>query len=159
MKGDCITCKSIGIYNNALTKGNIYTIIEEDDDKVRIVVDNSKTKWFAKYYFDLEGKEVPKLTEWKFDDSVMEIESDEDYNWIEITFKLSDGTQRWSILYTPERLLTNLKRPNIDPPGLHISHMIIVRSYNKDDIDRVLKYLDDNDKLISASLPLNRIDE
>jgi hypothetical protein len=156
MKGDFITCKNIGSYSEALSKGKKYEIIEEEKEKVRIMGDNGRTRWYSKYCFDLEGNTVPVLIQWKFDDFVEENDIGEDFNWIEISFKLSDGTERWSILYTPERLLTSFKRPNLDPPGLHISHLIIVRSYRKDDVDRILKYLDDNDELISASLPLNR---
>ncbi|WP_339240540.1 hypothetical protein MKX40_07575 [Paenibacillus sp. FSL R5-0517] len=63
----------------------------------------------------------------------------------------TDGSRRWSILYTPERLLNNLSRPDIDPPGLHMQQLIVVRSYEVDDIERVLYVFDEEDKLIEAS--------
>ncbi|OAS18743.1 hypothetical protein A8708_28980 [Paenibacillus oryzisoli] len=66
-----------------------------------------------------------------------------------------DGSKRWSILYTPDRLKNNLSRFDIDPPGLFIKHMIIVRSYNEDDIERTLRYLESENELFDASMPLN----
>ncbi|MBD8840042.1 MULTISPECIES: hypothetical protein [Paenibacillus] len=92
----------------------------------------------------------PRLVGWRFDD---EVRSDhpEDWNWIEITMVFTDGSRRWSILYTPERLLNNLSRLDIDPPGLHMQQLIVVRSYEVDDIERVLNVFDEEDKLIEAS--------
>ncbi|WP_339290603.1 hypothetical protein [Paenibacillus sp. FSL E2-0201] len=89
------------------------------------------------------------LLNWKFDDKVQC--SSNEWNWVEITLMLVDGSKRWSILYTPERLHNSLSRPNIDPPGLHIPHMIIVRSYEIDDIERMLRYLESEGELLTAS--------
>ncbi|CAM3153801.1 hypothetical protein PASE110613_17915 [Paenibacillus sediminis] len=93
--------------------------------------------------------EKPKLVSWSFDDEVGDDSTE--WNWIEITLFFSDGSKRWSILYTPERLKNNLSRDNIDPPGLFIKHMIIVRSYSEHDIQRVLEELEFNNDLLEAS--------
>ncbi|GMK38077.1 hypothetical protein PCCS19_11310 [Paenibacillus sp. CCS19] len=97
----------------------------------------------------MPGKQQPKLVHWKFDDEVRDDPGE--WNWIEITMVFNDGSKRWSILYTPERLQNNLSRSNIDPPGLFIKHMIIVRSYLVSDIQRVLEDLEENNKLLDAS--------
>ncbi|WP_235549421.1 hypothetical protein [Paenibacillus sp. Root444D2] len=89
------------------------------------------------------------LLNWKFDDEIQG--APDEWNWVEITLTFLDGSKRWSILYTPERLLNNLSRPNIDPPGLHIPHMIIVRSYRREDVERTLRFLEAESELISAS--------
>jgi len=91
----------------------------------------------------------PRLVTWRFDDEVRDDPTE--WNWIEITMDFNDGSRRWSILYTPERLKNNLSRDNIDPPGLFIKHMIIVRSYSKSDIQRVLEDLERNHELLEAS--------
>ncbi|OOC62636.1 hypothetical protein [Paenibacillus ihbetae] len=93
----------------------------------------------------------PRLLRWHFDDEV-ETDIPEEWNWIEVTMHFTDDSKRWSILYTPERLLNNLSRPNIDPPGLHMQQLIVVRSYEISDIDRVLRVFDEEDKLIEASM-------
>ncbi|MCL6660093.1 MULTISPECIES: hypothetical protein [Paenibacillus] len=92
----------------------------------------------------------PRLVSWRFDDEVRS-DNSEEWNWIEITMVFTDGSRRWSILYTPERLLNNLSRPDIDPPGLHMQQLIVVRSYEVDDIERVLNVFDEENKLIEAS--------
>ncbi|WP_239696668.1 hypothetical protein [Paenibacillus oryzisoli] len=94
-----------------------------------------------------------KLLNWRFDDDPLG-PSDE-WNWVEVTMTFGDGSKRWSILYTPDRLKNNLSRFDIDPPGLFIKHMIIVRSYNEDDIERTLRYLESENELFDASMPLN----
>ena len=158
MIGNIIVCKDISSYDGKITRGKSYIVLDDDKNKeiVRVWTDDGFKEWFPYYCFEFEEKCVPILLEWEFDDEV--IDDPDEYNWIEISFSLSDGTKRWSILYTPERLSNSLKRKNIDPPGLHIQHMIIVRSYKKEDIDRVLKYLDDNNELIDASRLLNPSD-
>ncbi|PZD97243.1 hypothetical protein DNH61_03650 [Paenibacillus sambharensis] len=92
----------------------------------------------------------PRLLRWQFDDEV-ESNDPSEWNWVEITMNFTDGSRRWSILYTPERLHNNLTRLNIDPPGLHMSQLIVVRSYEINDIDRVLRVFDEDDTLIKAS--------
>jgi hypothetical protein len=93
-----------------------------------------------------------KLLSWHFDDDPLG--SSDEWNWVEITMTFDDGSKRWSILYTPDRLKNNLTRNNIDPPGLFIPHMIVVRSYGKDDIERTLRYLESVSELLTASKPL-----
>lgn len=92
------------------------------------------------------------LLSWRFDDDPRG--TSDEWNWVEITMTFDDGSERWSILYTPERLKNNLSRVNIDPPGLFIAHMIIVRSYSEEDITQTLRYLESKNELIAASRAL-----
>lgn len=151
------TCRTASIYTEALTRGNIYEILAEDVEKGKVKVkgDNGRTRWFSTACFDLKCNPVPVMIDWQFDDPVSENDDGTDPNWVEISFRLSDGSRRWCIVYTPERLARSLQRPDIDPPGMYIPHMIIARSYRKDDIERILRYLDDEDELIGASKELN----
>ncbi|MGE5370594.1 MAG: hypothetical protein ACM3QZ_01260 [Solirubrobacterales bacterium] len=151
------TCRTAGVYSEALVRGNTYEILDEDQEKgqVKVKGENGRTRWFSAGCFDFECKPVPALVDWTFDDHVSEDDDGTDPNWIEVSFDLSDGSRRWCILYTPERLLSSLGRPDLDPPGLHIPHMIIVRSYRREDVERTLRYLDEEDRLIGASRELN----
>lgn len=79
----------------------------------------------------------PKLVRWIYDDDVEKDPTE--WNWNEITMFFNDGSTRWSILCTPERLKDSLCRENIDPPGLYIKRMIIVRRYSENDIQRGLE--------------------
>jgi hypothetical protein len=93
-----------------------------------------------------------KLLSWHFDDDTQGPSNE--WNWVEVTMTFDDGTKRWSILYTPDRLKNNLSRHNINPPGLYIPHMIIVKSYEITDVERTLRYLEAENELFQASRPL-----
>jgi hypothetical protein len=150
-----IVCRVAGVYSEALTRGTSYQVVDYNDDKkmVRIKGDNGRLRWFYLSHFNLNGEDVVDLVSWKFDDEVTSIP--DETNWIEISMQMSDSSERWCILYTPERLRNLLQLSDIDPPGLHIKHMIVVRSYKVEDIQSVLDHLNQDDELIGATLPLN----
>lgn len=150
-----IVCRTPGVYSEGLTRGKSYQVIDinTDEDMVRIKCDNGRLKWFPLSHFNVNGEDIIDLISWKFDDEVSN--NPNEINWIEISMKMSDGSERWCILYTPERLRNLLQQPNIYPTGIHIKHMIVVKSYNVEDIQSVLDYLNQEDELIGATLPLN----
>ena len=140
-----ITCRSIGTYGKSVTKGDSYEVLNEKDDLYRINGDNGKRIWINKLYFVEGVVKIPILTSWKFDDDIIM------YDFIDVTFTLSDGSKRWSIITTPEKLANHFKKENLDPPGLNIHHLIILRSLNIEDVDRTFKNLDQQDELMEAS--------
>ncbi|MGE5396631.1 MAG: hypothetical protein ACM3MK_03720 [Chitinophagales bacterium] len=150
-------CRKTSGFADALIRGNTYEILAEDLEKSQVKVkgENARARWFPAYCFDFNCRPVPMLVDWRFDDPVSENDDGTDPNWVEVSFTLSDGSRRWLILYTPERLLSSLRRPDIDPPGLFIPHMVIVRSLEKEDVERTLCYLDEEDELIEASKELD----
>ncbi|MED3804932.1 hypothetical protein P4562_23925 [Lysinibacillus xylanilyticus] len=154
MKNKNLICRTQGSYSEALTRGITYQVIDINNDKemVRIKCDNGRLSWFPLYHFNMNSEDVIDLISWKFDDEVSNDANET--NWIEISLKMSDGSERWCILYTPERLRNCLQQPNVYPTGLHIKHMIVVKSYNVEDIQSVLDYLNQEDELIGATLPL-----
>lgn len=149
-----IVCRTSGVYSEDLTRGKTYQVIDIkiDEDMVRLKCDDGRLKWFPLYHFNKNGEAVVDLISWKFDDDVTN--DPKETNWIEISMKMSDGSKRWCILYTPERLTNLLQQPNISPKGLHIKHMIVVNSYKIEEIQGVLDYLNSEDELIDATLPL-----
>jgi 5-carboxymethyl-2-hydroxymuconate isomerase len=100
-----VTCNSIGVYEHALTRGRHYEIVDQDEDKYRIIGDNGKRVWISKGYF--EAGKVPMLImkSWQFDD---DIETD---NFVEITITFNNGTRRWCDLTTPKKLVEHFKNP------------------------------------------------
>jgi hypothetical protein len=151
-----VTCKIANSYPSMLTRGKKYKVVDINENKslVRIVCDNGRTRWFSYNYFDLEGKEIPMLIDWMFDDEVEQVERDDYLTWVEVSFHLSDGTKRWCKLITPELLSKILNQTNINPPGWYIPNIILVRSFEIQDVERVLRDIDDNGKLIEASLEM-----
>ncbi|PGY07109.1 hypothetical protein [Bacillus sp. AFS031507] len=147
-------CRTAGVYSDSLTRGKAYQVIDinNDNEMVRIKCENGRLRWFPLSLFNVNGEDIIDLISWKFDDEVSK--DPNETNWIEISMKMSDGSERWCILYTPERLRNLLQQPNLYPTGLHIKHMIVVKSYDVEDIQSVLDYLNQKDELIGATLPL-----
>lgn len=148
MDVNVVTCTHIGVYKHAITKGKHYKVIEEKTDKFRVIGDHNKQVWIDKRYFVEDKADIPILKSWNLDDSV------ENYDLIETTLKFSNGTKRWCLLTTPEKLANHLSQSNLDPPGLHIKHLIILRTMNDVDIEEMLNYLDEQGELEQASLVL-----
>lgn len=151
-----ITCINATFYKGMLTRGRTYRIIEIDESKncVKLVCDNGRTRLFDSGCFDFEGKPVPMLIEWNYDDDPIKAEKDDEFlSWVEVSFKLSTGEKRWCKLITPSGLQRILNLPNSNPAGIYIPHLIIVKSYSSDDVDNMLKWMDENNELISASIP------
>ncbi|KKD52992.1 MULTISPECIES: hypothetical protein [Paenibacillus] len=149
MDGRIITCRSIGVYDHALTRGNKYIVKNEDGDKYRIIGNHEKGVWISKAYF-IEGNiEMPYLETWKFDDDPKE------FDLVEVTLTFSDGSERWSLVTTPQKLVNHFKKEK-ELPGFNIKHLIIMKTMNHDNIEKTLKYLEANDELTEASKALER---
>ncbi|MGF7056823.1 hypothetical protein [Brassicibacter mesophilus] len=97
-----VTCKIANSYPYVLTRGKKYKVIDVNEDKtlIGIVSDNGRRRWFSYYDFDLEGKEIHMLIDWKFDDNIELVERDDYLTWVEVSFNLSDYTKRWCKLLT-----------------------------------------------------------
>jgi hypothetical protein len=154
MVNKVITCRNATSYRGMLTRGKEYKVLDADYSKncTKIVCDNGKTRLFPFDCFDLEGRYVPMLVSWSFDDNIEEVKRDDFLTWVEVTINLSDGTKRWCKLFTPELLLRILSLPNTS--GIYHPNIIVVRSLNFSDVDRMLKEMDENDELIEASIQI-----
>jgi len=142
-----VTCINIGMYEHALTKGKVYTVFNENIRNYRIEGNHGKRVWISKFYFIEGSEEIPLLVSWNFDDDVSE-------DLIDVTFSFSDGTRRWAIITTPEKLVNHFNNKKIHPPGINIHHLIILRSLNEDDVNITFKYMDQHNKLTEATLQL-----
>jgi hypothetical protein len=103
--------------------------------------------WISKYFFTEGNIELPLMETWKFDDDI------NDFDLVEVTLSFSDGSKRWCLVTTPQRLVNHFNK-EMEPPGFNIRHLIITKTMNYDDIEKTLLYLDSNDELIEASKPL-----
>jgi hypothetical protein len=142
-----ITCTSVGVYGHALTRGNKYIVKKEDVEKYRITGNHGKAIWISKVYF-IEGNiEIPILKTWKFDDDITK------FDLVELTLSFSDGSKCWCLVTTPQRLVNHFNK-EMEPPGFNISHLIITKTMNYEDIEKTLLYIDSNGELLEASKPL-----
>ncbi|MFF2482735.1 hypothetical protein [Paenibacillus sp. NPDC058071] len=143
-----VTCKCIGNYVHAITKGKSYEVIESSEDKFRISGNHGRRVWISKDYF-IEGNiEIPILNNWRLDDDINE------YNLIEVTLMFTNKSRRWCLITTPDKLKNYFNERELEPPGINIQHLIIVKTLTEDIIERTLLYLDNQDELFTASKPL-----
>ncbi|WP_224753551.1 hypothetical protein [Paenibacillus terricola] len=144
-----VTCTSIGVYEHALTRGNKYKVINQENAKYRIKGDHGKRVWINQAYFDLGEVFVLQMMDWKFDDDILS------WNIIEVTIVFNDGSSRWCNMTTPEKLVEHFKNPMTHPLGLFMDKLIIMKTLEKDDVEQTLRYLDSQGELEKATRPLN----
>lgn len=70
MEAQRIKCTSIGVYEHALTRGKVYEIVGEDENKYRIVGDHGRRVWISKYNFTSIEQAVLIMKTWQFDDDI-----------------------------------------------------------------------------------------
>jgi hypothetical protein len=149
--GKMITCIASGAYQEALTRGEYYEVLDEDDVKkqVKIRDNNHRVRWYPVILFNLHGETIPIISSWEFSTPV----DDELDDWIEVNIYLNNGSRRWCSFVTPTHLQRRLSMPNSDP-GFWSDHTVIVRSITPELIDKILNILNKNGELLKASRPL-----
>ena len=154
MSSSTITCLSVGVYEDALTRGKHYEVLQMDNRKkqIRIRGDNQHIRWFPMILFDLTGSSAPTLTEWWL------LNPPHENIWTEVGIRLSDGTYRFCLFATiskVERMLT-LSDPL---PGMWYANLIIVHTEADEFYTEMLTYLDQHGQLIQASKLMDLPDE
>ena len=146
-----ITCLSISVYREHLTRGKQYVLLDMDDHKrqVKIQADNQRVRWFPRGLFHMEGAAAPTLVVWQFDDAVKDSTNDA----VEVSFVLSDGQRRWCWFMTPAYLLRLLEKPHAEP-GIWLANIVVVRDLSPDGVDAMLRQLDQQGELECASMAL-----
>ncbi|WP_422657522.1 hypothetical protein ACK8P5_17400 [Paenibacillus sp. EC2-1] len=86
---------------------------------------------------------------WCFDDDI------ETECFVEVALTFNDGSRRWCILTTPDKLVEHFASNSIDPPGIHIRHLIIMKTLNWEDVENTLRHLDHQGELEALTIALN----
>jgi len=143
------TCVCVSVYEDALTRGLKYKVLEIDEEKqqVKIKGDNGRTRWFPINCFDLTGADVPEIEsiwieaeEWP-PDEWNPLTDDTD-----VTVKLTDGTCWVASFFTYQRIRTIVEESKMSGEFLHgkyfwISDMILVDEVSRERIEEVVKHL------------------
>ncbi|WP_127534001.1 hypothetical protein [Paenibacillus kobensis] len=145
MEEQIVTCTSVGVYKYALTRGKAYKVVDQDADKYRIIGDHGRRIWISKGYFETGEVPVMQMIDWKFDDDIME------WNIVEVTISFNNGSRRWCNMTTPDKLVEHFNHSMMDPPGMYIDNLIIMKSLDIDDVEQTLRYLDSQGELVGAS--------
>ncbi|MHA6534603.1 hypothetical protein [Paenibacillus sp. BAC0078] len=148
MDDQIIRCTNIGVYEHTLTRGKDYEVVDAVEDKYRIVGDHGRRVWISKDYFSTSNESVLIMQNWYFDDDI------ESNRFVEVTLSFSDGSKRWCNLTTPEKLVEHFNNEFMDPPSIHMKHLIIMKTLNTEVVEQTLKYLDNQNELIDITIPL-----
>jgi hypothetical protein len=143
-----VTCISVGVYEHAITKGKVYDLLAVENDNYRIKGNHDRLVWINKFYFSDGIINVPLLVSWCFDDDIDQI------NFIDVTFTFSNGSKRWAMVTTPEKLQSHFENAKVYPPGFNMHHLIILRSFRDEDVEVTFRTLDLQGDLEEATLPL-----
>ncbi|TYP73263.1 hypothetical protein [Paenibacillus methanolicus] len=156
MSSTTLVCVCVGLYRDALTRGQRYEILEEDSEKAQIKVlgDNNRTRWFPRSYFNDSSVNVPVIDSWKFDDYIRD-DGENSLEHIEFTVTFSTGEQRWGWICTKAGLADYIDR-NWNGPVLLIENQIVVQNFSHSTVQEALYELDRQDQLIRATQPLKQ---
>ncbi|UHA76074.1 hypothetical protein KIK04_14405 [Paenibacillus sp. 481] len=90
------------------------------------------------------------MKDWRFDDNT------ETERFVEVTITFNDGSKRWCILTTPTKLMEYFNNESMDPPGMNIKYLIIMKTMEKEDVEKMFIHLDNQGELQESTLPLNK---
>lgn len=145
-----ITCKAVGVYPDALTRGKEYEVLgDRADGAIRLRGDNDRVRWFPGDLFALDGSPVPTLVRWWFEHEPAALPGDDGQEDVE--FELSDGSVRWCSFATPAHLRTLVEQAI---PGFWSPTLVVVRRLAPEDIEAMLRHLDQQGELTRASNPM-----
>ncbi|SDE67032.1 hypothetical protein SAMN04488542_101333 [Fontibacillus panacisegetis] len=143
-----IKCTSIGVYEHALTRGKVYEVVDEDENKFRILGDHGRRVWISKYNFVSIEESVLIMKTWQFDDDI------DKYELIEVTITFDDDSKRWCVITTPQKIVEYFDNELMNPPGINMKHLIIMKTTRAEDVEKMLKHLDNQNELIEVTKPL-----
>ncbi|MDQ0060016.1 hypothetical protein [Paenibacillus harenae] len=148
MESQRIKCTSIDVYEHALTRGKVYEVVDEDENNYRIVGDHGRRVWISKYNFASIEESVLIMKTWQFDDDI------DKYELIEVTITFDDESKRWCVITTPEKIVEYFDNELMSPPGINMKHLIIMKTTRTEDVETMLKHLDNQNELIEVTIPL-----
>lgn len=143
-----VTCISIGSYDHALRYGDVYEVLEHDQEKkqYRLVGYNGRKRWFWCGLFREGRHELPF-----FESYYVPPYCDYGDEW-EVNIYFTDGILRWFRLATPEYVtrMVSHKPFFLSPDPL----MIVVPRLESADLDSILKELQDQGELFKCTMAL-----
>lgn len=140
-----IHCCRVGVYEEALTFGRAYEVVESGQAGFRVCGDNGRVRWFPAYCFAAEPP--VRLVGWSFGPGepvrAPAVE--------EADLEFSDGSRRWMWVATPDALRDLLER---NPPGVALSHTLLVSDYDLATVEAALRHLERQGDLVESSRPV-----
>lgn len=126
-KGDTIFCKDESVYEEHISKGNAYTVIDKKKDEVRVQGHlRNRLVWIPRYCFS--KKPVVGIKKIRLDCKIRDPLND----CIDVTIKFDNGKRRWAWFTTLKYLdgLMNEHRNYFAVP-----HIIILKAVTRKNIE------------------------
>jgi hypothetical protein len=95
-----LTCVCESVYKQALTRGQVYAVLDQKGKQYLVRGDNGRVRWFPQYCFVEGTPVVPTLDHFQLDDPLEATQRMP----IEVTVTLSTGEKRWCLVATPAAL-------------------------------------------------------
>ncbi|HSM41856.1 MAG TPA: 3-hydroxyacyl-CoA dehydrogenase family protein, partial [Afifellaceae bacterium] len=151
-EGGVVTCRSVGVYCDHLTRGKVYAVLDRDgSEQITITSDPGRTRAFPGDLFLPGRQDLPRLETVRIDDPI----EDTDRHAVEVTVRLSDGQARWCYFTTPEGLASYGDTIGETAERYHCaSHMIVATRIDEETVNWILRELDARDELMARTLPL-----
>lgn len=148
-----LVCSSVGVYREALTRGEEYVVLDRNDERqqIRVKGDNGRIRWFPRYHFCSRDEEVPVLAEFLIDDDLI----DTDQGCIEVVISLSNGERRFCWFATPTALGNCGEMLGDTGCRYHYCnrHFVIATDVSRESIGRVLREIESQGCLLECTLP------
>jgi hypothetical protein len=150
-KAKQVRCIRESVYEQNLTYGEVYEVLDYEPEKRQLKVRTSRgKKCFHQGCFGPVDEDVPRIHHWNLDDPV-----DEPY--VEVSLELEDGSKRWCIFATPEHLasigdfLDEEQQVRWHPP---CAHMFVMSKISEPLIERALREVERQGDLLATTRPL-----
>ncbi len=146
------TCKSVGVYHKALSRGRKYKIIDESTDKIKLEGNDGRIRWFPKYSF-IPGEEMPPcIKSWEYASRPADTFSTDgvnDHIIYQILITLNDMRQAICLVATP-LIIGNLLSHDSGEKVIWAPNLIIVNAIDDKIIDEALLELERRDELMDV---------
>ncbi|MFC7680780.1 hypothetical protein [Paenibacillus sp. GCM10028914] len=143
-----IKCTDVGVYEHALTRGRVYEVLDEDERKYRIVGNHGRRVWISKHHFASIEEPILIMKTWQFDHDIDKNE------FVEVTITFDDDSKRWCVITTPQKIVEYFDNELLDLPGINMKHLIIMKTIRTEDVETMLRHLDNQNELIEVTIPL-----
>jgi hypothetical protein len=147
---DIVTCRAVGAYARALTRGKTYPVGGRSTvkEQVRIRGDNGRSRWFPTSLFEPGEVSLPCLSAFEIADDL----ADTGDLPVDVVVTLTTGEKRWCIFATPDALAKCGDILDGTRVRYHYGpHLIVATALTHEFIGKILTEIDSQDELLTCT--------
>lgn len=141
----CLFCSYAFTYDESLTYGKRYLVIDWAPDKESVLIqdDREKINWFPRRLFST--KAPVRLIDWSLDQEIPD-----DNFAVEVTISLSNHARRWFLFATPKYITHELSRNTVES-AFFCQNLVLVSRLTIPVIEKALRYIESCGALVAQS--------